>query len=81
MQVGVVSDFDMLSLDAVSGKARYQSSGIFPDTNTDWSTFFEVQKLLTKNQGKTYAPLCRCNRASICSPPDLCSRAFAAWRM
>lgn len=53
MQVGVVSDFDMLTLDAISGKARYEQSGIFPDTNTDWSTFFELQKLLTKNQGKT----------------------------
>ena len=52
-QVGVVSDFDMLTLDAISGKARYEQSGFFPDTHTDWSTFFELQKLLTKNQGKT----------------------------
>ncbi|KAK9799726.1 hypothetical protein WJX73_004729 [Symbiochloris irregularis] len=48
--VGVVSDFDMLSLDGISGKMR--ATGMFPDTHTEWSAFFEVQKLLVKNQGK-----------------------------
>lgn len=50
VQVGVVSDFDLLSLDGISGKMR--ATGMFPDTNTEWSAFFEVQKLLLKNQGK-----------------------------
>ena len=78
-----MSDFDMLSLDDVSGKARYEGGGgIFPDTNTDWSTFFEVQKLLTKNQGKTCAARCtsRAGRPSAQLGPthDACARA--AWR-
>ena len=69
--MGVVSDFDMLSLDAVSGKARYESSGIFPDTNMDWSTFFEVQKLLTKNQGKSVADVMTHNPMVVRGNTDL----------
>ena len=29
---------------------------MFPDTNTNWQAFFEVQKLILKNAGKVYAP-------------------------
>ena len=28
---------------------------MFPDTNTNWQAFFEVQKLILKNAGKVYA--------------------------
>eukprot|EP00884_Botryococcus_braunii_P015746 jgi/Botrbrau1/2855/Bobra.0036s0004.2 len=48
--VGVVSDFDLLSLDTISGKM--QTLGIFPNITTDWGTFHEVQKLLVKNEGR-----------------------------
>ncbi len=33
-----------------------QEAGMFPDTNTNWQAFFEVQKLILKNAGKVYAP-------------------------
>ena len=35
---------------------RAQEAGMFPDTNTNWQAFFEVQKLILKNAGKVYAP-------------------------
>ncbi|KAK9827521.1 hypothetical protein WJX74_007797 [Apatococcus lobatus] len=48
--VGVVSDYDLLSLDQISGKM--QQTGMFPDTNTNWQAFKEVQKLVVKNAGR-----------------------------
>lgn len=51
--VGVVSDFDLLSLEGVQGKM--EEAGMFPDTNTNWQAFFEVQKLILKNAGKVVA--------------------------
>ena len=48
--VGVVSDFDLLALEGISQKDR--SAGLFPEASADWDTFFEVQKLITKNAGK-----------------------------
>ena len=50
LQVGIVSDFDLLSLDHISGER--QTSGIFPDIKTDWRSFQEVQKLIMKNHGR-----------------------------
>lgn len=49
--VGVVSDFDLLALEGISQKDR--SAGLFPEATADWDTFFEVQRLITKNAGKT----------------------------
>ncbi|KAK9863034.1 hypothetical protein WJX84_006961 [Apatococcus fuscideae] len=51
--VGVVSDYDLLSLDQISGKM--QQTGMFPDTNTEWQAFKEVQKLVVKNAGRVVA--------------------------
>lgn len=51
--VGVVSDFDLLSLEGVQGKM--EEAGMFPDNNTNWQAFFEVQKLILKNAGKVVA--------------------------
>ncbi|KAL0025554.1 hypothetical protein WJX77_012386 [Trebouxia sp. C0004] len=48
--VGVVSDYDMLTLDNVSG--RMEAAGIFPTASMDWEAFHEVQKLILKNTGK-----------------------------
>ena len=33
-----------------------QETGIFPDTDTDWKAFLEVQRLVLKNTGRLYAP-------------------------
>lgn len=49
----MVSDFDLLSLDHISGER--ETSGMFPDIATDWQSFQEVQKLILKNHGKLYA--------------------------
>ncbi|KAK9807863.1 hypothetical protein WJX72_011576 [[Myrmecia] bisecta] len=48
--IGVVSDYDLLSLDGISGKM--QKTGMFPDTSMEWKAFHEVQKLVVKNAGK-----------------------------
>lgn len=49
--VGVVSDYDMLTLDNVSG--RMEATGMFPTASMDWDAFHQLQKLLLKNVGKT----------------------------
>lgn len=49
--VGVVSDYDMLTLDNVTG--RMEAAGMFPTANMDWEAFHEVQRLILKNTGKT----------------------------
>ncbi|CAK0737120.1 hypothetical protein CVIRNUC_000858 [Coccomyxa viridis] len=51
--VGVVSDYDLLSLDAVSGKM--QETGFFPRPETNWDAFHQIQKLVLKNAGKSVA--------------------------
>lgn len=48
--VGVVSDYDMLTLDKVSGPM--EAAGMFPTASMDWEAFHEVQKLILKNTGK-----------------------------
>jgi CBS domain-containing protein len=47
--VGVVSDFDLLALEGIS--AQEKAKGFFPDADTDWNSFFEIQKLVAKNAG------------------------------
>lgn len=49
--VGLVSDYDMLALDSISGSARSDPS-FFPEVDSSWKTFNEVQKLLSKTNGK-----------------------------
>lgn len=50
--IGVVSDFDLLALDAISGK-RPSDSALFPEAGRTWKAFKELQKLISKTQGKT----------------------------
>ncbi|KAI5061321.1 hypothetical protein GOP47_0023826 [Adiantum capillus-veneris] len=50
--IGVVSDFDLLALDAISGK-RASDSSLFPEAGSSWKSFKELQKLISKTQGKT----------------------------
>ena len=49
--VGVVSDFDLLALEGVSPKEK--AKGFFPEADSDWNSFYEVQKLVAKNAGKS----------------------------
>ncbi|XP_042465040.1 CBS domain-containing protein CBSX1, chloroplastic-like isoform X1 [Zingiber officinale] len=50
-QVGVVSDYDLLALDSISGSGRTEIS-MFPEVDSSWKTFNEIQKLLSKTNGQ-----------------------------
>ncbi|XP_062153498.1 CBS domain-containing protein CBSX1, chloroplastic [Alnus glutinosa] len=54
--VGLVSDYDLLALDSISGGAR-NDSNMFPEVDSTWKTFNEVQKLLSKTNGKLVGDL------------------------
>ncbi|XP_065872515.1 CBS domain-containing protein CBSX1, chloroplastic-like [Euphorbia lathyris] len=54
--VGVVSDYDLLALNSISGGNQGRTS-LFPDTDSSWKTFNEMQKLVTKNNGKVVGDL------------------------
>ncbi|WOK98260.1 hypothetical protein Cni_G06970 [Canna indica] len=54
--VGVVSDYDLLALDSVSGNSQSDTS-IFPEVDSTWKTFNEIQKLLRKIKGKVIGEL------------------------
>uniref|UniRef100_A0A1D1YGU0 CBS domain-containing protein CBSX1, chloroplastic n=1 Tax=Anthurium amnicola TaxID=1678845 RepID=A0A1D1YGU0_9ARAE len=49
--VGVVSDYDLLALDSISGSGR-NDGDLFPEVDSTWKTFNEIQKLLSKTNGK-----------------------------
>lgn len=50
--VGVVSDYDLLALDSISGSGRADTS-MFPEVDSTWKAFNEIQKLLSKTNGRT----------------------------
>ncbi|TVU03151.1 hypothetical protein EJB05_44373, partial [Eragrostis curvula] len=51
--VGVVSDYDLLALDSLSGGLTdVTSTSMFPDVDSTWKTFREIQRLLSKTSGK-----------------------------
>ncbi|KAJ8764544.1 hypothetical protein K2173_006284 [Erythroxylum novogranatense] len=54
--VGLVSDYDLLALDSISGGGRADNS-MFPEVDSSWKTFNEVQKLLSKTNGKLVGDL------------------------
>ncbi|KAF8404986.1 hypothetical protein HHK36_009881 [Tetracentron sinense] len=54
--VGLVSDYDLLALDSISGGGRTDSS-LFPEVDSTWKTFNEIQKLLSKTNGKVIGDL------------------------
>nr|XP_043615038.1 CBS domain-containing protein CBSX1, chloroplastic-like [Erigeron canadensis] len=54
--VGLVSDYDLLALDSVSGATR-SDTNMFPEVDSTWKTFNEVQKLLSKTDGKVVGDL------------------------
>lgn len=49
--IGVVSDYDLLALDSISGK-RTSDTSLFPEPGSTWKAFKEIQKLLNKTQGR-----------------------------
>ncbi|XP_047321308.1 CBS domain-containing protein CBSX1, chloroplastic-like [Impatiens glandulifera] len=54
--VGLVSDYDLLALDSISG-GGVTDTDIFPEVDSTWKTFNEVQKLLSKTNGKLVGDL------------------------
>ncbi|KAG2704554.1 hypothetical protein I3760_05G008300 [Carya illinoinensis] len=54
--VGVVSDYDLLALDSISGGSQSDTS-VFPDVNSSWKTFNEIHNLLKKTNGKVVGDL------------------------
>ncbi|XP_050208818.1 CBS domain-containing protein CBSX1, chloroplastic-like [Mercurialis annua] len=54
--VGVVSDYDLLALNSISG-GKQSGNNLFPNADSSWKTFNEMQKLLTKNNGKIVGDL------------------------
>ncbi|XP_059652911.1 CBS domain-containing protein CBSX1, chloroplastic-like isoform X1 [Cornus florida] len=56
--VGVVSDYDLLALDSISGAVGSQAdANLFPNVDSSWKTFNEIQKLLNKTNGKVVGDL------------------------
>ncbi|VVB09934.1 unnamed protein product [Arabis nemorensis] len=49
--VGLVSDYDLLALDSISGSGTTENV-MFPEVDSTWKTFNAVQKLLSKTNGK-----------------------------
>ncbi|XP_074302454.1 CBS domain-containing protein CBSX1, chloroplastic-like [Silene latifolia] len=52
--VGLVSDYDLLALDTISGTGLGEAS-MFPEVDSSWKVFNELQKLLSKTNGKLVA--------------------------
>ncbi|KAK4799428.1 hypothetical protein SAY86_024793 [Trapa natans] len=53
--VGVVSDYDLLALDSISGSSH--NVVIFPDVDSSWKAFNRIQRLLSKTHGKVVGDL------------------------
>ncbi|GMY11797.1 CBS domain-containing protein CBSX1, chloroplastic [Fagus crenata] len=54
--VGLVSDYDLLALDSILG-GKPSDTSMFPEVDSTWRTFNEVQKLLSKTNGKVVGDL------------------------
>ncbi|KAL8473060.1 hypothetical protein ACS0TY_030049 [Phlomoides rotata] len=54
--VGLVSDYDLLALDSISGTGRTDTD-MFPEVDRTWKTFNEVQHLLSKTNGQAVGDL------------------------
>ncbi|KAF4382424.1 hypothetical protein G4B88_011376 [Cannabis sativa] len=55
--VGVVSDYDLLALDSISGGCNCDTNSLFPNVDSSWKTFKELQGLLSKTNGKVVGDL------------------------
>lgn len=73
--VGIISDFDLLTLEGVSEEEK--SGGLFPAADKDWNSFFAVQKYVEKNKGTTVSdvmttePVCVRMETSVSSAAHL----------
>ncbi|XP_039006302.1 CBS domain-containing protein CBSX1, chloroplastic-like [Hibiscus syriacus] len=54
--VGIVSDYDLLALDSISGSGQEETT-MFPDVDSSWKTFNETQKLMSKHNGRVVGDL------------------------
>lgn len=54
--VGVVSDYDLLALDSISGVGGGETN-IFPDVNSSWKSFKLIHKLLSKKNAEVVGDL------------------------
>uniref|UniRef100_A0A5B7A800 CBS domain-containing protein n=1 Tax=Davidia involucrata TaxID=16924 RepID=A0A5B7A800_DAVIN len=54
--IGVVSDYDLLALDSISGGGQ-SDTNFFPDVDSSWKAFNKIQKLLSKTNGKVVGDL------------------------
>ncbi|XP_050370206.1 CBS domain-containing protein CBSX1, chloroplastic [Argentina anserina] len=69
--VGLVSDYDLLALDTISGGGGKTDNSMFPEVDSSWKTFNEVQKLLSKTNGQvvgdvmTPAPVVVCETTNL----------------
>ncbi|CAN1307474.1 CBS domain-containing protein CBSX2, chloroplastic [Linum perenne] len=62
--VGVVSDYDLLALDTISG-ANENDSNLFPDVDSTWKAFNEIQQLVGKTNGKVVGDLMTPNPLTV----------------
>ncbi|XP_030529664.1 CBS domain-containing protein CBSX1, chloroplastic [Rhodamnia argentea] len=68
--VGLVSDYDLLALDSISGAGRADNS-MFPEVDSTWKTFNEVQKLLSKTNGQVVGDLMTPAPVVVCETTNL----------
>ncbi|KAL2344785.1 hypothetical protein Fmac_006070 [Flemingia macrophylla] len=54
--VGVVSDYDLLAIDSISGGPQ-SDANLFPAVDSSWKTFNEIQRLLSKTNGQVVGDL------------------------
>ncbi|CAF2240037.1 BnaA08g11590D [Brassica napus] len=55
--VGVVSDYDLLALDSISGRSQNETN-LFPNVDSTWKVYFnELQKLISKTHGQVVGDL------------------------
>ncbi|CAI0557404.1 unnamed protein product [Linum tenue] len=64
LQVGFVSDYDLLALDSISG-CNQSDNNLFPDVDSTWKAFNEIQKLLGKTNGKVVGDLMTPNPLTV----------------
>ncbi|XVF01288.1 hypothetical protein REPUB_Repub04eG0074900 [Reevesia pubescens] len=68
--VGVVSDYDLLALDSISGSSQSDAT-MFPNVDSSWKTFNKIQKLMSKNHGKVVGDLMTPSPLVVCETTNL----------
>nr|BAG15866.1 hypothetical protein [Bruguiera gymnorhiza] len=68
--VGVVSDYDILAIDSISGCSQIDRN-VFPDVDLSWKTFNELRKILMKTHGKVVGDLMTPNPLVVHETTDI----------